>query len=88
MKTLIEAVRFWFAITPRWRLWPSRAYLQWRLGTVYGSFNYRNHAEFQLLWHRPDGAQLRSVRKLIGAAWKDHDNVINFLTWREKMVVK
>ncbi len=71
---LVEAVRFWFAITPRWRLWPTRAYLQWRLGTVYGSFD------------RETG-KLRSVRALLLDAWCDRRNVIRFLRWRRRMRV-
>ena len=73
MRVLIEAVRFWFAITPRWRLWPTRAYLQWRLGTVYGSFN------------RETG-ELRPVRDLLRDAWRDRDNAGRFLVWRRGML--
>lgn len=71
-KTLIEAIRFWFAITPRWRLWPSCAYLQWRLGTVYGSFDRQT-------------GEARSVRALLLDAWRDRKQVGKFLRWRRGM---
>ena len=73
MRIFIEAVRFWFAITPRWRLWPTWAYLQWRLGTVYGSFDRKT-------------GKPRAVRALLLDAWKDHQNVGRFLHWRRGML--
>lgn len=71
---LVEAIRFWFAITPRWRLWPTRAYLQWRLGTVYGSFNRKT-------------GKPRWVIVLLWNAWRDRRNVVRFLRWRRRMRV-
>jgi len=72
VSVLIEAIRFWFAITPRGRLWPTREYLHWRLGTMYGSFN------------RETG-EPRQIRALIADAWCDRKQVAQFLTWRQRM---
>ncbi len=72
MRVIIEAVWFWFAITPRWRLWPTQEYLHWRLGTMYGSFD------------RETGKP-RPVRAMIRDAWQDRANVIRFLKWRRSM---
>lgn len=72
MKVIIEAVLFWIAITPRWRLWPTHDYIHWRFGTVYGSFD------------RETGKP-RPVRALIADAWRDRTNGIRFLKWRRRM---
>jgi hypothetical protein len=59
-------------ISPRGRLLPSEAYLQWRLGTVYGSFD--------VLTGRP-----RDVGDLLVDLWRDRANVFKFLLWRRDM---
>jgi len=69
---LLEGLRFLWSITPRRRLLPSRAYLLWRLGTVYGSFN------------RETGEH-RTLRELLGDLWRDRANVVRFLRWRRDM---
>lgn len=71
LAVLLEAVRYYFAITPRGRLFPTREYLHWRLGTVYRSF---------------DGeGKPRQVRELVRDAWRDRGNVVAFLKWRRRM---
>ena len=65
---LREGLRFLWSITPRWRLLPSRQYLVWRLGTVYGTFD------------RETG-QPRSLRALLRDLWRDRANVVRFLRW-------
>lgn len=69
---IVEGFSFLRSITPRWRLLPSRAYLQWRLGTVYGSFD------------RETGA-VRGLSVLLRDLWRDRANVCRFLLWRQQM---
>lgn len=70
-RVLLEAFRYYFAIKPGGRLFPPRDYLQWRLGTVYGSFDKSGNP--------------RSVSDLCRDVWRDRKNVIAFLKWRRKM---
>lgn len=71
LAVLIEAIRYYVAITPRGRLFPTREYLHWRLGTVYRSFDEEG---------RP-----RPVASLIREVWRDRANVLAFLKWRRRM---
>lgn len=76
MKRLLAALwEGWLylrAISPRGRLLPTEDYLQWRLGTVYGSFNK--------LTGRP-----RDIEDLIIDLWRDRKNALKFLLWRRDM---
>jgi hypothetical protein len=47
-------------------------YIQWRLGTLYGSFD------------RATG-QPRPIRDLLDCLWRDRKSVTEFLLWRRKM---
>lgn len=69
---ITEGLRFYWAICLKRRLWPSRAYLHWRLGTIYGSFN------------RETGAP-RPLRDLLRDLWRDRANAVKFLVWRRKL---
>ena len=73
MRVIIEAIRFWFVITPKGRLWPTRDYLSWRLGTVYGTFNRKT-------------GKPRWVIALLWDAWRDRKQVAQFLKWRKGML--
>lgn len=72
LAALAEGMRFLAAITPRYRLLPSPAYLHWRLGTVYGSFNRETDAP-------------RSLLDILRDAWRDRAQVVRFLLWRRDM---
>ena len=72
MWVILEGLRFFRAITPRWRLLPRRDFLHWRLGTIYGSFD------------RETGSP-RPLRALLGDLWRDRRQVIRLLRWRRKM---
>jgi len=67
LTVLLEALRFLWAHRRA-----SRAYVQWRLGTVYGSFN------------RETG-EPRPARELLRDAWRDRKQVVKFLRWRRQM---
>ena len=49
----------------------SSSYVQWRLGTVYGSFDGQGNT--------------RPVGDLLEAAWNDRKQVMAFLAWRRDM---
>ena len=71
-----QGLRIFLALTEGARfLWSCRrlsyGYVQWRLGTVYGSFN-------------SDGGN-RSVGDLVEALWRDRRQVMDFLSWRREM---
>lgn len=64
--TLVEGLRFMWACRKL-----TYSYVQWRLGTVYGSFDSQGNA--------------RSVGDLLEALWRDRNQVMDFLAWRRDM---
>lgn len=70
---LIEGARFYWSICLKRRLWPSRAYLHWRLGTLYGTFD------------RATG-EPRPLRDLLLDLWRDRRNAVKFLLWRRSLL--
>lgn len=69
---LIEGARFYNKIRPRWRLLPSRDFLRWRLGTVYGSFDQATGGP-------------RKIRHLLRDLWRDRAKAAEFLLWCRQM---
>jgi len=63
---LVEGARF---------LWSCRrltyGYVQWRLGTMYGSFDSSGNP--------------RSAGDLLEVLWRDRRQVVEFLAWRREM---
>jgi hypothetical protein len=63
----VEGVRF------LWSFKKARpAYIHWRLGTVYGSFD-------------KDTGKPRPIKELLAHLWRDREHVIDFLVWRRSM---
>jgi hypothetical protein len=74
--TWLSGLAFLWTLRPRWARrrawWPGLlAYLHWRLGTVYGSFDAEG---------RP-----RPVRALLRDLWNDRRQARRFLLWRHEM---
>lgn len=72
-----QGLAFLWTLRPRlrrWRAWwPSLlAWLHWRLGTVYGSFDAEG---------RP-----RPVRELLRDLWNDRRQARRFLLWRRELM--
>lgn len=81
-----EGILLWWALTPPRSLLPSRRYLHWRLGTVYGSF-HDCECKVSGIEHKTSCAtgRPRPLGDLIRQAWGDREQVMKFLRWRKWM---